>query len=203
MYGKETINKYLKELASKSPIPGGGSAAALVGAVGAALLSKVANFTIGKEKYRGVEDEMKDVLNCAEALRGEFMKLCSDDAKVYKKLSKVFKMPKGEARAKKLKVALKEVMQVPFEVCQTVSKAFRLCLSLCKKGNKNLITDVGDAALMLDCAFGSALLNVEINLKSIKDGALTHAVRENLMSMRKEINKIDQEVAKEVEEGIK
>ena len=203
MYGKETINKYLKELASKSPIPGGGSAAALVGAVGAALLSKVANFTIGKEKYRGVEDEMKDVLNCAEALRGEFMKLCSDDAKVYKKLSKVFKMPKGEARAKKLKVALKEAMQVPFEVCQTVSKAFRLCLSLCKKGNKNLITDVGDAALMLDCAFGSALLNVEINLKSIKDGALTHAVRENLMSMREEINKIDQEVAKEVEEGIK
>ncbi|NQU94724.1 MAG: cyclodeaminase/cyclohydrolase family protein [Candidatus Omnitrophica bacterium] len=203
MYGKGTINKYLKELASKSPIPGGGSAAALVGAVGAALLSKVANFTIGKEKYRGVEDEMKDVLNCAEALRGEFMKLCSDDAKAYKKLSKVFKMPKGEVRAKKLKAALKEAMQVPFEVCQTVNKAFELCLSLCKKGNKNLITDVGDAALMLDCAFGSALLNVEINLKSIKDKTLAHAVRENLMSMREEINKIDQEVAKGVEEGIK
>lgn len=203
MYGKETINKYLKKLASKSPVPGGGSAAALVGAVGAALLSKVANFTIGKEKYRGVEDEMKDILNCTEALRGEFMKLCSDDAKAYKKLSKIFKMPKGEERAKKLKDALKEAMQVPFEVCQAVYKAFELCLPLCRKGNRNLITDVGDAALMLDCAFGSALLNVEINLKSIKDDAFAHTVRENLISMREEINKIDQEIAKEVEGGIK
>ena len=168
MYGKKTINEYLKELASRSPVPGGGSAAALVGATGAALLSKVANFTIGKEKYRGVEDQMKDILNCAEALRGEFMKLCWDDAKAYEKLSKVFKMPKSEKRSKKLQGILKKAMQVPFEVCQTVDKAFRLCLPLCRKGNKNLITDVGDAALMLDCAFGSALLNVEINLKNIK-----------------------------------
>lgn len=107
MYRDKMINEYLKKLSSGSPVPGGGSAAALVGALGAALLCKVANFTAGKEKYKNVEKEIKDILRRAEKIRKTLLNLCSEDAVAYKKLSDSFKLPKSEERTKKLQVALK------------------------------------------------------------------------------------------------
>ena len=174
-----------------------------MGATGAALICKVANFTIGKEKYKAVEEEVKNILKRSEDLRNGFIKLCSDDAKAYKKLSDVFRLPKKEERSKKLQEALKEAMDAPFQVCKASYEAIKLCAPLAEKGNINLITDVGDGALMLLCAFKSALLNVEINLKSIKDDKFVSGIRKDLEAIEGEIDGITKEVARKVEEAIR
>lgn len=186
-YSEKKINEYLKELASKNPVPGGGSASALVGATGAALISKVANFTIGKEKYKAVEEEAKGILERAEDLRKDFLKLCSDDAKAYKKLSEAFRFPKGEARDTKLQGALKEAMGVPLAICEASCEAMGLCAPLVEKGNKNLASDVDCAAGMLKCAYQAALLNVEVNLNSIKDEKFISKTKEALKLMKGKI----------------
>jgi len=202
---RESLKKYLDDLASRKPAPGGGSAAALAGAIGAALLSKVANFTIGKDKYKAVEQEMAGILNHCEELREDFNSLCSEDARAYKKFSDAVKLPRGRERQKKIEQALKEATAVPLQVCKDAHRAVKLCLPLAQKGNANLITDVGIGAMLLECAFQSALLNVEINLKDIKDDRFILEVREVLEPMEKELVSINQEVSSEVErrKGVK
>lgn len=203
MYSEKSIKEYLKELASKSPAPGGGSAAALVGAIGAALLSKVANFTIGNEKYKDAEKEISNILGRSEALRENFNNLCSEDATAYKKLSDAFRLPKGEERRKEIQSALKEALRVPLAVCKSAHEAIRLCAPLVKKGNVNLITDVGDSALMLHSAFHAALLNVEINLKGIKDNEFIIRTRKTIEPMAKEVDAVNRGIAGIVEGGIR
>jgi formiminotetrahydrofolate cyclodeaminase len=200
MYSEKPLHEYCKVLGSKSPVPGGGSASALVGAAGAALLAKVANFTLGKEKYKAVENEMASILGRSEALRENFTRLCSEDAVAYKKLCGAFKLPKDDKHRKdKVEAALKEATTVPFEICKASHDGIKLCISAAEKGNKNLITDSGIASLMLKCAFESGLLNVEINLKSIKDNEFIIKLRKLLESMEKEVNAAGQEVGRLVE----
>jgi len=201
---KDSLKSYLYDLASRKPAPGGGSAAALVGATGAALLSKVANFTVGKEKYKGVEKEMFQVLERSGMLHEDFMKLCSEDAIAYKKLSGAFKLPKDDkTRKKKVQEALKEATSVPFEICKVSHEAIKLALLAAEKGNTNLITDAGIASLMLKCAFQSGLLNIEINLKSITDNAFITNLRKILEPMGKEVDAINEEVTEEAERHLK
>lgn len=196
---KDTLKKYLDDLASRKPAPGGGSAAALAGALGAALISKVANFTVGKDKYKAVEDEMQQILKRSQQLSQRFNELCSDDALAYKEFSEAVNLPKETAeqkkeRQEKLQQALRGAAAVPLEICRLAHDAIKLCLPLAQKGNVNLITDVGIASLMLTCAFESALPNVEINLKSIKDEKFILEVREVLEPLEKEIAAVNQEV---------
>ena len=204
MYSEKSLNEYCKALSSKSPAPGGGSASALVGATGAALLGKVANFTVGKEKYKDVEKEMTRILKSSEGLRENFTRLCSEDAMAYKKLSGAFKLPKDDKnRKKKIQEALKEATGVPFEICKVAHEAIKLALPVAEKGNVNLITDAGIAGLMLKCAFQSGLLNVEINLKSITDDEFIMNLRKVLEPMEKEVDAINEEVIREVESQLK
>jgi len=184
MYNDKPINEYLKELASNKPVPGGGSAAALVGATGVACLTKVVSFTIGKEKYKSVEKEMKDYLEKLETIRENFIQLCSEDAKAYKGLSDAFKMPKGDERTQSIQQALKEAMDVPLKVCKSAYEAISLCSTIRQKGNENLISDVDCAFSMLKCAYESGRINVEINLKSIKDEKFVNRTRKTLKIMR-------------------
>jgi len=204
MYSRKPLNEYCKELSSKSPVPGGGSAAALVGATGAALISKVANFTVGKEKYKGVEKEMTGVLERSELIRENFNKLCSEDAIAYKKLSDAFKAFKDDKNRKaKIQDALREAVNVPLEICKASHEAVKLALVTAEKGNPNLVTDAGIASLMLKCAFRSGLLNVEINLKSITDGKFIVDLRKILEPMENEVNAVNEEVIKKVESHLK
>ena len=184
MYSEKKIKDYLKELASREPVPGGGSAAALVGATGVACLTKVVNFTLGNEKYKNVEALMEGYLERLEKFQRVFQKLCSDDALVYGELSEAFKMPKNEERAGKIQKALKEAMDVPLEICKVSHEAMALCAPLGEKGNKNLISDVDCAVQMLKCAYQAALLNVEINLKSIRDEKFVGETKKTLESMK-------------------
>jgi len=194
----KTLIQYLDELSSAAPTPGGGSVAGITAALGAGLLCKVASLTIGKEKYKSVEPEMQGILKRAGEFREKFCQLATQDEEVYKKLSDIFKLPKDE-RKDLINEALKDAIDVPLQVCKAAHGAIKLCIPLVQKGNKNLITDTGIASLMLKCAFESAVLNVEINLKYIKESAFILKIGNTLKPIEENIETIAEEVESEVE----
>jgi len=158
MYCNKPVKTYLDDLAARKPAPGGGSAAAFVGALAAALLSMVANYTVGRDKYKKHEKEIKEVLRKSERIRKRLLQLVDLDVKAY--MCVVEARDKSE---KHKKIALKKAACVPLEVCRLCHEAIGLCPTLIEKGNKNLVSDVSVAAEFLLAAFNSALINVEIN----------------------------------------
>lgn len=207
MYKKQ-LKKYLDDLAAKLPAPGGGSAAALAAATGISLISMVANFTIGKEKYKAVEEEIKEILSSSEELRQKLISLVGEDVAAYRKLSQAFNLPKKSPedkhkRTQAVQQGLKEALATPLEVCKCCHQAIELCPAIAEKGNLNLISDVGVAAALLTSAFQSALLNVEINLKSIKDEQFILGIREIVEPMEKETEAINQQVKSAVQKSLR
>jgi len=182
-YGESPLSKYLSDLAGRLPAPGGGSAAALLGAVGAALLSMVANFTVGKEKFRDVEEDVRRVLEESEALRARLLQLVDEDVRAYEAVSRAFKLPKGPERDEEIGKALREASQVPAEVLQKSFRVLELASELVDKGNPALVTDVGIAALAAHAAVESALLNVEINLKWMRDENFAEEMRRSCLPL--------------------
>ena len=179
------INDILSELASSSPAPGGGSVAALAGALGAALSSMVCNLTIGKEKYIDVQDEIKDVLLKSEKIRKELTELIDKDTAAFNDVMKAFKMPKEtdeqkKVRSKTIQEGYKTAAKIPLETAQICEKIFDLALVIAEKGNKNSITDTAVSALMAKAGVESAIFNVKINLGSIKDEKFVEKISSEL-----------------------
>ena len=182
------VSNFLDELASNSPTPGGGSVAALVGALGAALISMVGNLTISKKKYEGVEEDFKKIISSSEKLRYELSQLIEEDVKAFNNFMATYKMPKEtedekKMRTEKMQEALIEAAKVPLRVAYKCLDIIILSQETAEKGNINVISDAGVAALMAEAALESAMLNVKINLKMIKD----EKVRTELSSSIKEI----------------
>jgi formiminotetrahydrofolate cyclodeaminase len=151
MYIKKSLKSYLNDLAAKKPTPGGGSAAALTGALGAGLLSMVANFTIGKDKFKEVEEEMKKILSSTEKLRKKLLELVDLDVIKYKQVCRARGKTKGE-----LTKALKEAREVTKQIQDCSKDALKLSSTLIKKGNINLISDVKAAQILLKASINSA-----------------------------------------------
>jgi formiminotetrahydrofolate cyclodeaminase len=196
---REPLGEYLDRLAAKLPAPGGGSAAALVGALAAALESMVANFTVGKEAYRAVEAEVQGLLEQSEALRGELAKLVQADMDVYSKVSCAFGLPRESAeqktaRTEAIQAALKVAAQVPYKVTVACDKVLSICPQLAQKGSVNLISDVGVAVVFAEAALQAAYLNVEINLAGIKDDAYIEQMRRDLAPLVARAPKTREEV---------
>ena len=171
---KRTLTSFLDELASSTPAPGGGSVAALSGALGAALTAMVCNLTIGRKKYADVEDDLKPVLASAEQLRGTFSQLIDRDTLAFNKVMEAFGLPKDSEPQKALRSvaileATKEAALVPLEVMKHCIDALALAQQTASKGNINSISDAGVSALMLHAACEGAALNVKINLNSLDD----------------------------------
>ena len=168
------VTAFLDELASDAPAPGGGSVAALSGALGAALVSMVCNLTLGKKGYDDVQDDIKDLLTRSEALRAKLAGLLEEDVKAYTGYSKAARMPRGtdEEKAERQKVmqaALKVATDVPLTIAETAVEVMDLCMPAAEKGNKWAVSDAGVAVLMAEAALRSAALNVLINLGTLKD----------------------------------
>jgi formiminotetrahydrofolate cyclodeaminase len=174
MYKYTSIDKYLDDLSAKLPAPGGGSAAALNAAMGAALISMVVNFTLGKPRYARYENQLKGILEKSEKLRKEFLDMLDLDVAAYKSKN------------------IRDALDVPFMLARLCYEGIKLCPPLVKKGNVNLASDVAVAAIFLESAFASACFNVEINLKSLNDGKLSASIRKELSHKRKLINKVRQ-----------
>ncbi len=207
MYIDEPLKKYLDEAASGSSTPGGGSVAALAGALGAALTSMVCNFTVGKKKYADVEAEVSQILSEAEELRAKLQDLMVEDTQAYGQVSAAYGMPRETAeekaaRSEAIQKALKVAMQAPLEAAVCCHRVLKLNEPLVEKGNQNLISDVGVAVLLAESAMRSAILNVEINLSYIKDEKLCQETREKLRPMVAEAVELRAEVYKKVNEAI-
>ncbi len=182
------ISNFLDELASNSPTPGGGSVAALAGALGAGLISMVGNLTVGKKKYEDVEEDIKKIIGSSEKLRCELSQLIEEDVKVFNNFMATYKMPKEtedekKIRTEKIQESLIEAAKVPLKVAYKCLDVLSLSKEVAEKGNINVVSDAGVAALMAEAALESALLNVKINLRMIKD----EKVRTELFSSIKEI----------------
>jgi formiminotetrahydrofolate cyclodeaminase len=184
------VKIFLDELASSAPAPGGGSVAALSGALGAALISMISNLTLGKEKYAAVQDEITALLKKSERLRKELTDLLEEDVKVYTQLSQTMKMPRDteeqkKTRAKAMDKALKAATDVPMRVAEACVSVMELCLPAAEKGNINAVSDVGVGILMAEAGLRSAALNVLINLGWIKDEAFVKESQKKLDSLLK------------------
>ncbi len=174
MYSRKTIEQFLDELASKAPTPGGGGAAAFAGALSAALAAMVCNLTIGKKKFAGVEDEMRMVLEKAEALRQRFTELIDEDDAAFTALMDAFKLPKEteveqKIRSAAVQEATKKAALVPLEMMHLCCELLPLAHSGAAKGNPQVVSDAGVSAIMAGAAAQAAALNVHINLLGIKD----------------------------------
>jgi formiminotetrahydrofolate cyclodeaminase len=173
-YVQWSLESYLDRLASDAPEPGGGSVAALVGALGAALLSMVANLTLGKEKYADVQEEMAELEGRAAELRAELEELVTLDAHAYGAVAAAMKLPQeGEAQKQKRKAVLQAALQgaaaVPLKIALAAVEVAKLSLPAAQKGNLYAVSDAGVAALLADAAAQAAALNVKINLAWIED----------------------------------
>ncbi len=171
-----TTAAFLDALASGQPTPGGGGAAALVGSQAAALISMVANFTVGKKKYVAVEAEMRSYLARSEALRGDLLQMVDRDAEAFDAVAATYSMPKETdaekaARTEAMQQALKQAAQVPFHVAENCLEIIKLAEPVGANGNTNVVSDAATALYLAFGALKSALINVNINLKFIKDEA--------------------------------
>jgi len=187
-YLQEPLKIYSDALASGQPTPGGGSAAALVGALASALNSMVANFTVGREKYADVEADAQRLLAKSEKLRAQLERLTQADTEAYGKVAAAQKLPRETdeqkvARTAAMQEALKAAAAVPLEAAEAALNVVAVAAELVDKGNPNLITDVGVAAKFAVAAMECAALNVEINLAYIKDEQYNAAAREKLARM--------------------
>lgn len=171
-----TVEGFVDITGSDAPAPGGGSVAALAGALGAALAGMVANLTIGKKKYADAEEEMKEIAPKAAELQKELVACIDRDSSSFNLYMDALGLPKDTeeqkaVRKQKMQDGLKAAAQVPLECAQTAAKIFPLAEAVVQRGNKNAVTDGLVASMMARTAVLGALLNVRINLGSIKDEA--------------------------------
>jgi len=182
---EELIQPFLDELAGGTPTPGGGSAAAAVGAMGAALVSMVCNLTLGKEKFTDVEAQIKDTLAQAEALRTELTQLIDEDAAAFNTVMAAFRLPKTTdeekaTRSEAIQTATRKATLTPLATARACAKVIELGQLAAEKGNPNAISDVGAGVIFAQAGLKAAALNVLINLPSIKDEAFVSTHRAEL-----------------------
>lgn len=175
-----TTQQFLDALASKAPTPGGGGAAAVMGAMGAALVSMVCNLTLGKKNYEAVEGAMRATLERSENLRARLAGMVRADAAVFEQVMAAYGLPKDsdgqkQARAEAIQAALKSATDVPLDCARACAEVITLSRVVAEQGNKNVVSDAGVAVLAAYGALKSAALNVYVNAGAIKDEAFVQA----------------------------
>jgi formiminotetrahydrofolate cyclodeaminase len=189
----KSIQLFLDELASKAPTPGGGSAAAIMGAQSAALTSMVCNLTIGKPKYAEVENDMQALLQKSEALREELTGMIQADIDVFNRLMATYALPKETddqktLRSAAIQQALSEATEIPLACARACAQAVELSRIAADIGNSAAISDAGVAVMAAYSGLKSAALNVYINAGSLKDRTFADAKLSELESI---LNGID------------
>ena len=183
-----TLGGLLDEVQSGSPTPGGGTVAALAGALGAALVGMVANLTIGKKNYAGVQDEMKEARAEAERLRRALTGLMRRDSQAFERVLAAVRRPQGtpaeaEERARALVEATWEATRVPLETAEACAEVAGWAARMVFRGNANAASDGAAAAALAQSAAYAALCNVQINLKNLPDGADKETVRTRVQEL--------------------
>lgn len=177
-----TLKDFLQKVASSDPVPGGGSIAALNGALASALAAMVANLTLGKKKYAEVQDRMQAIAREAEDLMNAFLVDVDRDSDAYNRVFSCFKMPKDTdeekaARRAAIQQATKYAAQVPMEVARRAHALMPRIAEVALTGNRNAVTDACVAMMSARNAVLAALLNVRINLTSLDDKDFAQALQ--------------------------
>jgi len=180
---EKQIGDFVLDLSSKDPVPGGGGASALAGAIGAALGGMVASLTVGKEQYKAVEQEITILKTRAYNLQKELLELVEKDAAVFSNLSSAYKIH-GDTDEEKInknrmiEAALKDCADVPLEIMKKSCEAIQLMESFARKGNKQVVSDAGCGVILCKSALQSAWLNVCVNTKAMKNRKYAKKINE-------------------------
>lgn len=192
-----TVSKFTEVLASKEPVPGGGGAAALIGAIGVSLGDMVGELTTGKKKYADVEEDIQRLMARSQDLRVKFLELIDGDAEAFAPLAKAYSIPKDDpTRDEVMEAALRTGCSVPMDIMRTCAEALDVVSEFAAKGSKLAISDAGCAAVACKAAIQAASLNVFINTKSMKDREYAEALNKEAHDLLEKYEPLADEIYK-------
>ena len=188
MITQASVETFLSELASAAPTPGGGSAAAIIGAMGAALLSMVCNVTLGKKGLEAVEPDMKAVREESERLRARLTAMVAEDIAAFDGLMAAYRLPKTNdeeksRRAESIQANLRAATETPLACARACAQVIALARRAAEKGFAGVVSDAGVGVLAANSALRSAALNVYINAPSLKDRSFAAAATQEIESL--------------------
>lgn len=192
---KKSVEDFLNAAASSAPIPGGGSVAAVAGALGAALVQMVGNLTVGKKKYAEVEEEIKLLVSRAAQQMELLKKLACQDMEHFDTFMQVLSMPKDTAeqaklREEKLQYALKEAAATPMAAAAAGLELLKLACRMAEIGTKTAVSDAGAAAVLADAMIEAALITADSNLMRIKDKSYVERSNIEKESLKREAKEL-------------
>lgn len=188
MITDSSCREFVEILSSKEPVPGGGSASALLGAIGTALGNMVGHLTVGKKKYAAVEDEMHDMMDRCEKIQHDMLNLVERDAEAFTPLAKAYGMPRDTEEQKREKervmaIVLQDACAAPLEIMRKCCEAIDMCEEFANKGSRLAISDAGVGVVFCKAALQGASLNVFINTKAMKDRESAERINDEADSM--------------------
>ncbi len=200
----KTITEFMDELASNAPVPGGGGAAALTGAVGVSLGDMVGELTTGKKKYADIEEDIQRLMAEAKDVKDEFLRLVDADAEAFAPLAAAYGIPKDDPdRDRIMEEALKNGAAVPMDIMRTCGRALDIIAEFAAKGSRLAISDAGCAATCCKAALRAASLNVFINTKSMKDRECAETLNAEADALLAKYNKLADEIFESVESRLR
>jgi formiminotetrahydrofolate cyclodeaminase len=205
-FSKETLAEFIDHLASDAPTPGGGTAAALAGSMGAALAAMVAALTLTREKFAASHDAVRPIAQTAASARREFLDLAREDSIAYELVVAARRLPKESdaqkaAREQALALANRRATEVPMRTAKLAARMLGLLPELVEKGNPSAASDAGTAALLLEAAAEGALLNVGTNLSGNPDGAFVAEMRKDTARIQADAHRLRAHVLAAVQKG--
>lgn len=166
----KTVTAFTEELASPAPVPGGGGASALAGAIGISLGDMVGELTTGKKKYADVEEDIRSLMERAQALRVRLLEFVDGDAEAFAPLAKAYGIPRDDPdRDAVMESALRTACSVPMDILRACAEAVDIIEEFAAKGSRLAVSDAGCGAILCKAAMQAASLNIYINTKSMKD----------------------------------
>lgn len=209
MFAQSTLEEFLSRLASGTPTPGGGSAAALAGSLSAALIQMVADLSLAKEALRPHHAALAVMRDRAATLRGELLTLVDRDAQAYDGVMAAIRMPKATpaeiaARKEALGRANVAATEIPLQAAESCATLMGLARDLAARGNRNALSDAGTAVLLAEAGLRSALMNVLINLPGLPDPVAAAAIRDRARDLQGEGDRLrvaDLETLKAIDAG--
>ncbi len=207
-FSEVSCREFVDVLGSKAPVPGGGGASALVGAVGCALGNMVGSLTVGKKKYKDVEADMAALTAQAEKIQSDLLGLIQRDAEVFEPLSKVYAMKhdteeQKQKKAEAMEKALREACTVPIEIMEKTCEAIELLVEFASKGSVMAVSDAGAGAACCSGALKAASLNVYINTKSMSDRSYADQLNRSCDRMLEKYTRIAEDIFNDVQSRLK
>jgi glutamate formiminotransferase/formiminotetrahydrofolate cyclodeaminase len=203
----KTVLGFVDEVSRESPAPGGGSIAALAGALAAALASMVANLSIGKGEFDAAYDDLNDLAERAQEIKDRLLDAVDEDAQAFNAVLDAMRLPKDtaeqrSARQQAMQTGYQHATQVPLTTARLCHQALALCLRAARCGNTSAISDAGVGALMAHAGVQSAIYNVRINLPNIKDPNFVQDMQMQVDTLWREAEAVRQSVHQEVEKSL-